>query len=478
MDWNYIIKRVVTGVLIFLAIYFLKGYILTDVYAYVTPATTSCVTENISGGNDSCQTPPNIITVSATGGFGNNVWFQHTDMLQPGHTYYVYLYVELYGYEMDGPSTSLQFFTGNSGSAGYSATPDRNEQKFFHKVDDLHWKLGWSFHLDSSGSFDTMRFSWFSPCYIGSKAGIIYNRVGIDYAVLEVVDLTPSSGGGNAQDIIDNNYSDTQSIINNNNSNTQNIINNNNTNTQDIINNQIENTENSIKSEQVCTDINYDTTISNGTIETDGSISSATTSRVTDFLKIDKYSTITVLTVRTSGASRLCFYDSSKTKISCMTSLTVGQQLTIPDNASFVRFSVVRSQRAPTFSLCRSGNSVLNDTLNDDNTSNEQSELQDFFDNFGQYDDENISSLLTAPLRLFNRLTETCSPVTLTYKNQDIIVPCGNEVFWDKPIASPFRNWWNIFVGGFSIYFLATKLIKVITDCLNPDKENLEVLGL
>lgn len=118
----------------------------------------------------------------------------------------------------------------------------------------------------------------------------------------------------------------------------------------------------------------------------------------------------------------------------------------------------------------------VNDKITDDNidTSNSNS----FFGNFSDQEHGSISSIITAPLKAINRITDKCTSLKFTIFEQEIEIPCGDTLFWDKTEVSEFRLFWNIFFGGAIIYALLVKLYHVIESLKNPDDSRIEVLKL
>lgn len=274
--------------------------------------------------------------------------------------------------------------------------------------------------------------------------------------------------------------SSTNSAINNqtqnDNNNTQSIINNQNSNKQDIINNQNSNTDKQIDSQKVCkkidkANISYD----NHFLYDGGEIRENNDFGITDFIPINT-STIKVLSIR-SGTASTCFYNVNKSVISCIrnTNLVLDEFLDIPPQASFVRFSINKLENKPTYNLCTNGNQALENTLNDDSI--DSSGADSFFGNFN-FGDDTLSSVITAPLRFFNRMTDSCTPLKLTWLNTDINIPCGTTIFWEREDVSTFRLFWNILFGGVAIYYLSLKLYKVVHNAIDPQNDNIETVGV
>lgn len=117
-------------------------------------------------------------------------------------------------------------------------------------------------------------------------------------------------------------------------------------------------------------------------------------------------------------------------------------------------------------------NDSLTDSSIDTTTSNE------FFDNFNDEDHGGISGVITAPLRMIRKATGTCEGLNLDVLGADVTIPCGGELFWDKPEVANFRIAWNTLVGGGVLYLLVKKLFQVIENLKDPGNSKVEVMDL
>lgn len=254
----------------------------------------------------------------------------------------------------------------------------------------------------------------------------------------------------------------TQNIVNNNNQNTQNIINNNNQNTQDIIDNQNSNTDKEIESQQVCRlydkqDIFED----NKFLTINGVIFSANDDGITDYISITN-SKIKVINKASTRSNSSCFYNINKELISCInnnTDMSNNTYLTIPENASYFRATINKSSNKPTFEICTSGNQAivdsqnnLNNTLNDDSGVND-TDIDDLFGDIRGNSSSPVSDLLTLPITLLQAYLDgmngTCSPYNLgTLYGTSLILPCI-----DIPgiIGSSL---WNVIDALFCLYMI------------------------
>lgn len=227
-------------------------------------------------------------------------------------------------------------------------------------------------------------------------------------------------------------------IINNNNNNTTNIINNNNYNTENIINNQNENTQKQIESQQVCSDVDASNiTIDGKFLSSNGTETGASNYGITNFISITKDSKITVTSTQSSTGANYCFYNINKEVISCSTlsTLSLNQELTIPDNSAFFRSSIFKNTGKPTFNICKNGNQAISDGLQDlnhtlnDNTSPDSPVISAFLNDLGLPDDTPISSLILMPITLFQAYQTGLNGQCYRYRignllGTDLELPC------------------------------------------------------
>ena len=262
-------------------------------------------------------------------------------------------------------------------------------------------------------------------------------------------------------DIINSQNQNTQSIINNNTTNSQNIINNQNQNTQEIIDNQNSNTDKEIESQQVCNDITIDKSsiIQNDVfLDTSGNITSnewSTGWGITDYLEVTN-----VIKLNSFGnLPSLCFYNSSKTLLSCSRNSNIlTGTVSLPINTTYIRASINITEDKPQYTIksCKNGNQALsdninnlNDTLNDTSQPNTNQDINDM-DNMVASDTP-ISDLITMPLTLVNAyingINSSCSSVNLgNLYGTDLILPCINL---EQRLGS---NLWHTIDSFFSIF--------------------------
>lgn len=272
-------------------------------------------------------------------------------------------------------------------------------------------------------------------------------------------------------------------VISNNNQNTQNIINNQNSNKQDIINNQNSNTEKEIESQKVC-DL-----IDKSNIKTDNKYLNNSGGEVTpqennwgitDYFKING-STIKSVSVSSSANGFLCFYNVNKSIISCVgnNTLTENGVISIPSNATYVRFTINKNMNKPQFQLCKNGNQSIvdsqqdiNNTLNDDSGGEVSSS---WFDEFRESSSTPVSDLLTMPITLLqaylNGFSDTCRDMNLgSLYGSYIIIPCLNiESYLGSELWSLIDVLFTLFML-YNIGMLCVTIYEGITS-LNDDMQ-------
>ena len=223
-------------------------------------------------------------------------------------------------------------------------------------------------------------------------------------------------------------------------------------NKDEIISNQNQNTQDIIDSTKVCktTLIDKSYVVSDGYLNANGTIHSSSTYGVSSFIPITSNDTLTILNPYYGSSDYVCFYNSSKTNISCVNignSLT--GNLTIPSNASYFRADFNTSTNVPTFNLksCTDGNQAINDSINDTNNylkddsdpNIADSEFTNLFNTVGFTDP--LSYLLQLPVQFINQLvsqSNVCQTISLgTLWGVSISLPCINigsiigEQVWD-----------------------------------------------
>lgn len=421
-DFKYIIKRIIIGVGIVLAFMFIKCNLIMSVSALDYNADEY----QVCGTGYGCTTQS---TLPVTNSYGNELYgYYYTIPFTNGHTYSINFYISMYAKDLTINSgwPKMYLYTNNS---TVTIVPDRYENLYVSYIGADRYAVTWSFELDVVGDFVgcqlTMKYN--------SSFQNTFTYTGIHDMQLSITDLTITGGSSN-DDIINNNNQNTQSIINNQNNNTNNIINNNTQNTQEIIDNQNENTQKEIDSQKVCKMIDKDSVFkpsyylaANGSEQT-GSQSWVSNLGISDYFSTTG-STFKVLVGFTQA--NYCFYNVNKSLISCSssTNLTVGQNVSIPSNASFVRFTIGIPTNQPQIEWCQNGNQALQDSLTDDSGVSNK-EIDDLFGDLKESNSP-VSDLLTLPITLLQAyltgFDSTCSPYNFgSLYGTNLILPCIN----------------------------------------------------
>lgn len=148
----------------------------------------------------------------------------------------------------------------------------------------------------------------------------------------------------------------------------------------------------------------------------------------------------------------------------------------IIDNSGFATASSVEEVKTATNEVKQEIQST-NDTLNNDDTTESEGKITEFFNTFSD-ESHGLSSILTAPLNAVNSmLSTTCSPPSATYKGSTFSLPCGN-MFWEKEGANDFKLLINLFYGGLICFGILRSLFKDVNDLKNPDNDKVEVVNL
>lgn len=331
----------------------------------------------------------------------------------------------------------------------------------------------------------TLIANWGVALRGGETAITSVSNFGIKSATLQVVDTTGTS------DLINNQNNNTNTIIDNNTENTTNIINNQNQNTQDIINNQNQQSQNEIASQNVCYNLNERYAKIKGYLNGSGEFVEQTATNqnyTSDYISLNSQSKLSLLKQGNTNL-RLCFYNESKTYISCIfnQSYNVGDNITIPTNAKYLRFVMKTKEDVygPNWSLCSNGNQAisdsvnnLNDNLNNDDTSEATSEINDFFSNFST-NNHGLTGIISAPLNAINSLTsKTCSPLVLPlpFVNQNLTLPCMRNIYVQN--FGAFMNIYDVITLGIISYWVMVRIFNLVKDFKNPEHDEIEVMDL
>lgn len=123
------------------------------------------------------------------------------------------------------------------------------------------------------------------------------------------------------------------------------------------------------------------------------------------------------------------------------------------------------------------GQDKIDDTLNDDDTSEADSKITGFFNDFAD-NSHGLSSIVTAPLNAVNAmLTTTCTAPSATYKGSTFSLPCGS-ILWEQEGASALKTFINLIYGGLICYGIVKSLFKDVNDLKNPENDKVDVMNL
>lgn len=341
-----------------------------------------------------------------------------------------------------------------------------------------------------------------------SKQGAMGNITGDTNFTLSSILLndpfydTPSSGGGSSgggssgstptnQDIINNATGNTNKIIDNQNQNTQDILENNNQNTQSLIDNQnnmslTEVNNSRANSTTQCKNVlNFSFSKGKRINSNDTLIDDEDSYYTADYVRLPSSASIISITgsnISNTPGYYLIIYDSSYNIVDY--TYANNRNYTLPTGAYYFKISTTYS----TLNLfngsggCKTATDELNSSINNDNV--DSGTGSDFFNNFNTTDNGGISGIITKPLVLINSLlsnNNSCSDLTFSIQfpalsSKSVSLPSGC-ILWDK-VPSSVVNLYQVFVVGFSSYYLLKRLFKDVEDLKNPDKDEVEVIDL
>lgn len=231
-------------------------------------------------------------------------------------------------------------------------------------------------------------------------------------------------------------------------------------------------TQQQIESQKVCKLYDKSSGTQQGYLNSNGTINTGSSSSdyvITKFINI----TSSKLEALSNGGSnvRSCFYNVNKSFISCINTISVGE-LTIPTDATYVRFSIQVSNNRPTFKICQNGNQSvvdsneqLNDTLNDNDVSsgtsssiNDVLASNDTTTTFGP-----VADLLLLPLTLFGAFYSgfngTCATFDLgSLFNTNLTLPCINL---QSILGSGLYNTIDVAISLFMIFNIVMMCIDI-----------------
>lgn len=120
----------------------------------------------------------------------------------------------------------------------------------------------------------------------------------------------------------------------------------------------------------------------------------------------------------------------------------------------------------------------LDDTLNDDDTSSSENQIDGFFNNF-EDNHHGLSSVITAPLVFIrNLLNHSCSPLRLQLPFVDSVVnlPCMKSIYQQH--FGLFFNLYQTITTGVIAYAVLIRIFATIKGLQDPQNDKIEVFNL
>lgn len=258
-----------------------------------------------------------------------------------------------------------------------------------------------------------------------------------------------------------------------------------------ITQNQNENTDREIESQKVCSTKTIDKSSGyvNGWLRSNGTIADSDSDVTTDYIYLDEVEDIKIISKNSNSDQRFCFYDLSKTVVSCdlASNYSLNSSINIPNNSYYVRFTIFKSTNKPTYSfkLCQNGNQAMNDSINDVNDTLNNSDISGATDDASSFfsgfttNTFGLTSIITSPLNLINSLTsKTCTPLILQipYVNMTMQLPCMSTIYNEH--FSTFITIYQTITFGITSYWVCVRIFALVKDFKNPDHDEIEVMDL
>lgn len=120
----------------------------------------------------------------------------------------------------------------------------------------------------------------------------------------------------------------------------------------------------------------------------------------------------------------------------------------------------------------------INNTIND--SSIDQNSANDFTSDSAFQDFNGLDAIIKAPLNFIQSLTSsTCSNINLTipYIDAEVSLPCMSSVY-NKALGQQLVNLIALVINGVILYRYCLKILQIVKDAKNPNKDGLEVLDL
>lgn len=122
--------------------------------------------------------------------------------------------------------------------------------------------------------------------------------------------------------------------------------------------------------------------------------------------------------------------------------------------------------------------SDIKDSIND--SSIDSSSATDFKSNSAFQDSNGLDAIIKAPLNFIQSLTSsTCSAISLTipYIDAQVSLPCMSTIY-NKALGQQLVNLIALVINGVVLYRYCLKILQIVKDAKNPNKDGLEVLDL
>lgn len=118
--------------------------------------------------------------------------------------------------------------------------------------------------------------------------------------------------------------------------------------------------------------------------------------------------------------------------------------------------------------------------FNNENTTQAESEANNFFESFTSQDNGGISSIITAPLSAISGLASaTCTPITLPIPyldNKQLVLPCMSAIYTEH--FGTFFSLYQTIIFGVIAYRMLVSIFMMIQGFKNPDDDKIEVVDL
>lgn len=121
----------------------------------------------------------------------------------------------------------------------------------------------------------------------------------------------------------------------------------------------------------------------------------------------------------------------------------------------------------------------INNSINNSNVDGAKSDYGNFFIEFNSPDHGNLSTIITAPLRAINTITtNTCRDLVIPIPNtgKNLTLPCLKPIYQEK--VPTLLGLWNLIILGLVSYRVLTSLFLHIKDLHDPTQDKVEVLDL